>query len=172
MTDIIMDDDEYEYVERLNRSQQKRDIAELADAAKALAEQDSATLASMDIPDEIQSALLAVQNMKNQARNRQFKFIVKLMRKHNPDTWIDIANNLKQQNAEKTHQFHRLERWRDRLLQDSGNSVLTEFMQEYPQADGGQIRQLVRNANKEQQQQKPPKSARILFRLLRDTVGE
>ncbi|MDQ6978861.1 MAG: ribosome biogenesis factor YjgA [Mariprofundaceae bacterium] len=168
----IMDDDEYEYVERLNRSQQKRDLAELADAAKALAEQDSATLANIDLPDEIRTALLAAQGMKNQARKRQFKFIVKLMRKHNPDSWIEITSNLKQQDAEKSHQFHRVERWRDRLRQDTTNSVLTAFMQDYPQADGGQIRQLVRNANKEQAQQKAPKSARILFRLLRDTVGD
>jgi len=171
--DIIDDDvDDYEYVVRLNRSQQKRDIAELADAAKALAELDSATLAGMDLPDQIQTALLASQGMKNHARNRQFKFIVKLMRKHNPDSWIEIASNLKQQDAEKSHQFHRIERWRDRLLQDTTNTVLTEFMQEHPQADGGQIRQLVRNANKEHQLQKPPKSSRMLFRLLRDTVCE
>ena len=37
---------------------------------------------------------------------------------------------------------------------------MTEFMAKYPQADAGQIRQLIRNANKELQANKPPKSSR------------
>jgi ribosome-associated protein len=47
---------------------------------------------------------------------------------------------------------------------------MTEFMAKYPQAAAGEIRQLVRNANKELQQNKPHKSSRALFRLLRDII--
>ena len=46
-------------------------------------------------------------------------------------------------------------------------TVLGEYLTAYPQADRQQIRQLIRNAQRELSTGKPPKSRRELFRLLR-----
>ncbi len=162
-------DDEYEYVERLNKSQQKRDIAVLMAAAKSLADLDAAALLTMKLPRELQVALQTVQGLKNQAQKRQFKFIVKLMRQNDPDTWVQMLAEVEHKKAKNTQYFHRLERWRDSLL-DEGQAGITAFMDAYPQADVGQIRQLVRNAGKEAASKKAPKAARMLFQLLKDTV--
>jgi ribosome-associated protein len=62
-------------------------------------------------------------------------------------------------------EFQRLEQWRDRLL-TGDEEVLNELASHFPQADRQHLRQLVRNAAREREQHKPPKSARALFQYL------
>ena len=64
--------------------------------------------------------------------------------------------------------FHGLERWRDRMVADS--NALAEFIALYPQTDIQQLRTLVRNAQKELAADKPPKSSREIFKLLREVT--
>lgn len=162
-------DEEYERVERLNKSQQKREIAELHDLARKLARLDAVALEKMELPAELIKALLHVQTMKHGAEKRQFKFIVKLLRQNDNESLLETISELEGKKEEQDRNFHRTERWRDRLIAD-GHEAITEFMDHYPQADAGQIRQLVRNANKEMLANKPPKSSRALFRLLREVI--
>jgi ribosome-associated protein len=58
-----------------------------------------------------------------------------------------------------------LERWRERLLKDE--SAVSEYIAANPQVDSQQLRTLIRNAQREEAAQKPPKSSRELFKLLR-----
>jgi ribosome-associated protein len=74
-------------------------------------------------------------------------------------------DNDAKQTREQTAQFHRLERWRERLLED--DAVLTEWMTHYPQTDVQHVRALIRQARKEQVAQKPPKAYRELFQVLK-----
>jgi len=163
--------EEFQGVERLNRTQQKREISELHDLARSLSKLDPVALEKMDLPKELFNALISVQKMKHGAEKRQFKFIVKLLRQSQDDTdsFLETISELDAKKEEQDKNFHRTERWRDRLIAD-GHDAVTEFMASYPQADVSQIRQLVRNANKELLQNKPPKSSRALFKLLRDVI--
>jgi ribosome-associated protein len=68
--------------------------------------------------------------------------------------------------AEENALLHRLENWRQRLIDD--DAALSEFLTQHPDFDVQQLRTLIRNARKEAQQQKPPKSSRELFRTLRE----
>jgi ribosome-associated protein len=65
--------------------------------------------------------------------------------------------------------FHGLERWRDRLINDA--NALSEFMALHPATDSQQLRALIRNAQKEQAADKPPKSSREIFKLLREITS-
>lgn len=159
----------FENVERLNKSQQKREIAELHDLARNLAKLDAVALEKMELPGELFKALIDVQSMKHGAEKRQYKFIVKLLRQIDTEDFLETVTELEHKKDEQDKNFHKTERWRDRLIAE-GHDAITEFMESYPQADSGQIRQLVRNANKELLQNKPPKSSRSLFRLLRDVI--
>ncbi|ATX81588.1 ribosome-associated protein [Mariprofundus ferrinatatus] len=162
-------DEEHENVARLNKTQQKREIAELHDLAKSLSRLDAVALEKMDLPKELFQALIDVQSMKHGAEKRQFKFIVKLLRQIETESFMETIAELDAKKSEQDKNFHRTERWRDRLISE-GHDALTEFMGLYPLADSGQIRQLVRNANKEALENKPHKSSRALFRLLRDII--
>jgi len=71
----------------------------------------------------------------------------------------------KQPSKQQTAELHQLEQWRDRLI-DGDEKLLTELIDQFPVIDRQQIRQLVRNAGTEQKRNKPPKSARLLFKYL------
>jgi len=61
------------------------------------------------------------------------------------------------------------ERWRDKLVA-GGNDALAELLNEHPHADRQQLRQLLRNAQKEAEAAKPPKSSRLLYRYLKNLL--
>jgi len=165
------DYDKFENVERLNKSQQKREIEALLNLGKQLARLDAIALGKMDIPHELFQALIDVQSMKFGAEKRQYKLICKMLRQINTESLQQTMDELGSKKEDLDKIFHRTEHWRNRLIAD-GQTAITEFMDTYPQADAGQIRQLVRNANKELLQNKPPKSSRSLFRLLRDVISQ
>ena len=66
--------------------------------------------------------------------------------------------------------LHRCETLRDQML--AGDEALTKFISEHPEADIPRLRTLVRTARKEREAQKPPKSARELYRYLHDLLEE
>jgi ribosome-associated protein len=48
-----------------------------------------------------------------------------------------------------------------------GDDALSELLEEFPAAERQHLRQLIRNAKREAERNKPPKSAREIFRYLR-----
>ena len=60
--------------------------------------------------------------------------------------------------------LHKSERLRDALIAE--DDALTKFIEQFPEADVQEVRQLIRNARKEAQGSKPPKSARALYKLI------
>ena len=61
--------------------------------------------------------------------------------------------------------MHALERRREKLLSD--DKALTELLSQYPELDVQQLRTLIRNARKEQAENKPPKAYREIFQILK-----
>lgn len=163
MNDETMDDDEF-YVSKTKR---KQAMNELQDMGGELVKLGNSRLAELKLPEELLTAVLEAKRItSNGATRRQIQYIGRLMRdvdvapiKAKLDAW---SGNSKAEAA----RFHRLERWRERLLTDE--STLPEFIAEYPAADVQQIRTLIRNARKETEANKPPKSSRALFKLLKE----
>ena len=57
---------------------------------------------------------------------------------------------------------------RDALI--AQDDALTKFISDFPQADVQLVRQLIRNARKEAQNNKPPRASRELYRLIHSMV--
>lgn len=166
-TDNMWDEEEY----GPSKSQKKRESAALQKLGEELAELDEAQLRKMEMPAELLNALLDVKGMRQHgARKRHFKFIGKLLRGLDPTGLQQTLDELHTKKDEAGIAFHRVERWRDRLI-DEGDTALAELMQDHPQADAHQLRQLIRNAQRERLQNKPPKSSRQIFRLLRELLA-
>ena len=91
------------------------------------------------------------------------------MRQIDTEPIIDQLTRWKGVHNEENARFHQLEKLRERLIQD--DQALSEFIDQHPQADVQQLRTLIRNARKEADANKPPKSSRELFRLLREIHG-
>ncbi|MNR84411.1 hypothetical protein D3C72_152100 [compost metagenome] len=65
----------------------------------------------------------------------------------------------------ETAALHAIERKRDKLLAD--DKVLTQLLEENPELDAQHLRTLIRNARKEQAENKPPKAYREIFQILK-----
>jgi ribosome-associated protein len=91
----------------------------------------------------------------------------KMLRRRDNEELLDAVNNMSQKTRQVNARFHLVETWRDRLVEGS-NEVLTELLEQTPDANVQTLRQLIRNAKKEAQLNKSATSARKLFKLLRE----
>jgi ribosome-associated protein len=100
------------------------------------------------------------------ARKRLLKFITGQLNKIDVEPFLEKLARMKTKSAHAVREHHIAERWRDRLIAE-GNEALTELLNEHPHADRQQLRQLLRNAQKEAEAAKPPRSSRLLYRYLK-----
>lgn len=164
------EDSEYEDSQPISKSQRKRDVEALQALGAELVKLSSAQVKNLALPDDLRVAVLECQRISSHgALRRQMQYIGKVMRSIEDDGVDAIRDQLAELNGESDAakaRFHDLERWRARLLEDDG--AVTEWLQRHPDADAQQLRQLIRNARRESEQGKPPKSSRELFRMLRE----
>lgn len=160
---------DWEQEEFESRSDIKKAAQAVTDLGEQLSEMTEPQIKKLQLPTTLHDALMLLKRMdKGPALKRQKLYIGRYLRQDEPllaeikEKLAEIEAKKKQQNAH----FHKLEKWRDRLIEE-GDSALHEFLNVYPQADRQQLRQWIRNAQKEQSQSKPPKSARELFKYLK-----
>ena len=169
MYDPENDDDEESH--RPNKSQLKREADALFGLGKRLVELEKSTLQSLELPNELASAIDAAKEIRsNNALKRQFKLIGKMLRSIETEGLQKVIEDRDLQHRKGVGEFHQIEKWRDRLIAE-GNSAVSELLSSYPDVDRQRLNQLVRSAAKEAQLGKPPKSSRQLFRFLRDVIG-
>lgn len=167
------EEEERVYAVRPNKTQIKKEIANIADLAEELAGLTPNQIKSFELPEIIETAILQVATMPPKgARKRQLKYITAALRKLDLTGIQEKLARLKSKSAHAVREHHLAERWRDKLVADQGNALLTELLDEYPHADSQQIRQLQRNAKKEAATAKPPKSARLLYKYLKALFEE
>lgn len=166
-----MDDFEGAGSTRPNKSQLKREADALFELGKRLAELDSSTLRGLDLPTELFNAIETGKKIDSHvAHKRQFKLIGKLLRSIDTTALVELIEKRDLQHRKGVSEFHHIEKWRDRLIGE-GSAAVSELLNEYPDIDRQRLNQLVRSAAKELQMGKPPKSARQLFKFLRESLN-
>jgi len=152
-----------------SRSEQRRAALDVLALAGQLVELDEGRLQRLPIPDEIRAQIAQTRRISAHiARKRQLGFLAKQMRRQDEailDAIRDALDTDGEAARQDTARLHRLERWRERLL-DEGDAALGEFVSLHPNADRQHLRQLIRQAQTERQQGKPPRMYRALFRYL------
>lgn len=163
------DDDEVEYYAiRPNKTQIKKDMAALFALSEEMAELSAGQLKLLELPEIINKAVAEASGMPHKsARKRLLKFIAGQIHKIDAEPILEKLARIKNKSAHAVREHHIVERWRDRLISE-GNNALTELLDEQPQADRQLLRQLLRNAQKEAEAGKPPKSSRLLYRHLKE----
>lgn len=158
-----------------SRSQKRREALDVLALAERLVELPDGQLAAIALPDDLRELVRDSRRITAQiARKRQLQFLAKAMRREEDDVLDAIRGALdkdRDQSRRETAELHRLEDWRERLLED-GDEALAELLDQYPAADRQLVRQLVRNARLEREKQRPPRAFRELFRVLRALVAE
>jgi ribosome-associated protein len=159
------EEDENDFV---SKSQLKRDSHALQDLGEELVGLPAAKLARIPMPEELADAVALARKIKARGGlKRQLQYIGKIMRSIDAEPIEKALNELRSAAGKETAKFHRLEQWRDRLVAE-GDAALGQLLDEFPHADRQHLRQLIRNAQQEAAKSKPPKSAREIFRYLRD----
>lgn len=88
------------------------------------------------------------------------------MRSSESEAIIEAYEAILADGSAQTADFHELEIWRDRLINE-GKDALTEFIQLYQSVDVQMLRQLIKKAVEEKQSGKHPGAAKALFRFIR-----
>ena len=154
--------------DRPSKSKRKRDAHALQDLAESLVELSSSELDRIPMPENLREAVLDTRHMTaHGALARQRQYLGRLMREIDAEPIREALEEVRARSRAHVAQFHRVERWRDRLLAE-GDAALGELLAEHPEADAQHLRSLMREAAKEHKLGKPPQAARNLFRYLRE----
>ncbi len=170
----MRDNDDQTETDEPSRSQLRREalaVFKLAEALVALSESELEHVPlSEELREEISKAKATHQPI---ARKRQTQFLAKQLRRREEELdpiRATLAHDRDTKHRE-TAALHHLEVWRERLIHE-GDTALAELLTKFPQADRQRLRQLARHALEEQHTNRPPASARILFRALRELFEE
>ena len=132
----------------------------------ALVELADAELDRIELPEELAAAVREAKRIRShEGRRRQLQYIGRLMREVDAEPIRAQLDALAGQSAAAAARHRRLEALRERLIGDDG--ALTDYVASHAGADLQALRTLIRNARREQQEGRPPRAYRELFRLLK-----
>ena len=150
---------------KTQRKQQMEDLQALGEELVALS---SDRVKKIEIPENLRDAVREAQRMTrpDEAKRRQMQYIGKLMRSVDVEPIRAALALVRGESASETAKLHRLERPRSEFM--SEEKVLQEIAALYPTVDMQHLRSLRRAALKEQEQNKPARSYRAIFQLLKE----
>jgi len=159
---------EQEY-DRPSKSQLKREMDALQKLGESLVAEPRDRVKRVPMPEDVREAILECQQIKDhEGRRRQMQYVGKKMRTLEPDELAIIQKTIDSWHGAskaETAAMHALERRREKLLAD--DQALTELLNRHPEVDVQHMRTLIRNARKEQAENKPPKAYREIFQILK-----
>ncbi|MDG2945447.1 ribosome biogenesis factor YjgA [Bisgaard Taxon 10/6] len=167
-------DDEQEEIIWVSKSEIKRDAEELKKLGAKLVELTQTNLDKIPLNERLLDAINLARRSEREAKRRQLQFIGKLLRSATEDEINHIRESLdKIENKHNQQQamLHKFEQLRDELVVGD-DAILTKFYDDYPQADRQHLRNLVRAAKKEKEQDKAPKAYREIYQYLKELILE
>lgn len=155
-------------IEIVSRSQLKRDVEELQKLGARLTELRADQQARVPMSERLADAVEEMAKIASHgAKKRHLQFIGRLMKTEDADAIRASIEQFDSASAAHNQRFHALEQLRARLISGE-KSALSDVMTAYPECDLQHLRALVRNAQKEQKDNKPPTNFRKIFQYLRD----
>ncbi len=160
---------EQEY-ERPSKSELKRQMTVLQKLGEELVNEARDRVKRVPMPEDVRDAILECQQIRDhEGRRRQLQYVGKKMRTLDEEEVAAIQRTIdswKGLSKADTANMHAMERRRDKLLTD--DKALTVLLSENPELDVQHLRTLIRNARKEQAENKPPKAYREIFQILKE----
>lgn len=158
-----------------SKGQLKRETEHLQKVGEKLLYLSDAQLAKLPLTDKLIAAVEEGKRIKSnsEALRRHKQYIGKIIREADTATIEARIKEFENAHSLNTRQFHDLENLRDALI-TGDNNVIGEVIAKFPDVDSPKLRQLVRNAKKERDQNlaHPEKTenthGRKLFRYLRE----
>ncbi len=153
-----------------SKSHRKREQRAVQEFVRELVGASDAELGRLPLSLAILAEIRAARGMKMGARKRQIGYVSKRMADEPVEEARAALAQLRQPAARANEHFHRIESWRDALI--AGDEELAERLVSELDLDRQHLRALVRGSRKEAGKSAPPRSARQLFRYLREHAGD
>ena len=151
------EDEEQEEIIWVSKSEIKRDAEDLKQLGEKIVNLTKANLAKIPLDESLLDAIELAQRLQKEARRRQLQYIGKLFR------GIDVEPI--------REALDKIEKVRDELV-EKGDEALTDLFNDYPDVDRQQLRNLIRSAQKEREQNKPSKAYREIYQMLKTLMLE
>lgn len=149
-----------------SKSARKRAMHDLQALGEALVVLDPARLAALDLPERLVDAIAQARTItKHEGRRRQLQYVGRLMRDIDPAPVQAALDGWNRGTVAARERFAALERWRERVLDDSGG--LADFLAAHPAAEPALLERMVADARAERLRAGPPHKYRALFRELK-----
>lgn len=153
-----------------SKSQVKREMTALQKLGEQLIELNDKQLATVPVEEKLLDAILEARKMPHrEARRRHLQFIGRLMRETNHEEIQAAVYKLQARSDQYVHRQHQIERFRD-LLIEGDKHIFQTLVTNCPGIDVQHLKQLVRSAQKERDENLPPKNARKLFAFIREQL--
>jgi len=153
-----------------SKSQVKRDMHALQALGESLVDMNEKQLANIPLSEEMLDAIYIARKMPpKEARRRQIQFIGRLMREGNHEEIQAAVDKMQNRSDQHIHRQHQVERYRDLLIEGDKNAF-QQLVNGYPKIDVQHLRQLIRSAQKEKEENKTPANARKLFAYIREQM--
>lgn len=152
---------------QISKTERKRRATRMHQLGRSLTELNAVQLATIPASLKLQAAIKDYQRFSsNEAKRRQLQFIGKLVRDEDTEGMELALARLDGTSALAQYEFHQLEIWRDRLIEEPGS--LTEYLREHPTIDRQALRHRIAHVQRAKNDQQRRTSARALFRFLRE----
>lgn len=163
-------DDDFQ---EISKSELKREAHRHQQLGKKLAELNPKKWRDLPISENLFNALVENNRLtQNEAKRRHLQYIGKIMRDEDIDA-IQAGLDLLDPSSEVYgRRIKQQEMWRTRLVSDDAG--LNAFIEEFPAVDRQQLRNLVRNAQKEMSSEppKPGTNYKKLFQFIREQMDD
>ena len=165
------EDEDQEEIIWVSKSEIKRDAEDLKQLGEKLVNLTKANLTKVPLDDSLKDAIELAQRLQKEARRRQLQYIGKLLRSIDAEPIREALEKIENKHNQQQAMLHKLEILRDELV-TKGDAALTDLLNEYPSADRQQLRNLIRAAQKEKEQNKPSKAYREIYQILKILILE
>ena len=165
------EDEDQEEIIWVSKSEIKRDAEDLKQLGEKLVNLTKANLTKVPLDDSLKDAIELAQRLQKEARRRQLQYIGKLLRSVNAEPIREALEKIENKHNQQQAMLHKLEILRDELVA-KGDTALTDLLNEHPSADRQQLRNLIRAAQKEKEQNKPSKAYREIYQILKTLILE
>jgi ribosome-associated protein len=158
----------------VSKSQLKREAQDLKDLSVEIMKLTPAQMATVPLSDEMVEAIALAGRIANkrEALRRHLNYIGKVMRNEELEG-IEVAmEKIRNRHLYENQRLHQLEQLRDNLLSAvDTDAMIDALMAKHEKLDRQKLRQLVRQAKKEAELKKPPKSSREIFKYFKESIS-
>ena len=155
----------------VSKSEIKRDAEDLKQLGEKIVNLTKANLAKIPFDESLLDAIELAQRLQKEARRRQLQYIGKLFRGIDVEPIREALEKIENKPNRQQAMLHKIEKVRDELV-EKGDVALTDLFNDYPDVDRQQLRNLIRSAQKEREQNKPSKAYREIYQMLKALMLE